>query len=76
MKKGYLGAVVFALILIVGLVVVVSCTARIPAGYVGVVYNMDGGVDGEKLSQGWHIVAPTKKITTYSIGIENRFHFK
>ena len=50
-----------------------TCTERIPAGYVGVVYNMNGGVDGEVLTQGWHIVAPTKKVTTYSIGIEQSY---
>ena len=49
------------------------CTERIPTGYVGVVYNMNGGVDGEVLSQGWHVVSPTKKITTYSIGIEQSY---
>lgn len=45
----------------------------LPAGYVGVVYNMNGGVDGEILTQGWHIVSPTKKVTTYSIGIEQSY---
>lgn len=34
---------------------------------------MSGGVDGETLTQGWHIVSPTKKITTYSIGIEQSY---
>ena len=72
-KKGIAGAIIFALALIVGLVCVIICIERIPAGYVGVVYNMDGGVDGEILSQGWHVVAPTKKITTYSIGLEQSY---
>lgn len=34
---------------------------------------MNGGVDGEVLTQGWHLVAPTKKVTTYSIGIEQSY---
>lgn len=34
---------------------------------------MSGGVDGEVLTQGWHIVSPTKKVTTYSIGIEQSY---
>ncbi len=34
---------------------------------------MNGGVDGEILQQGWHIVSPTKKITIYSIGIEQSY---
>lgn len=71
--KGKIGAVILALALVIGLISVVVCTERIPAGYVGVVYNMNGGVDGEVLQQGWHLVSPTKKVTTYSIGIEQSY---
>ena len=71
--KGKIGAVILALILIIGLICAVICLERVPAGYVGVVYNMNGGVDGEILTQGWHLVAPTKKVTTYSIGIEQSY---
>lgn len=47
---------------------------KIPAEYIGVVYNgLNGGVDGEVITQGWHLVAPTKKVTTYSIGIEQSY---
>jgi regulator of protease activity HflC (stomatin/prohibitin superfamily) len=73
MKKGLLGGVSLALILIIGLFCVITCVERVPTGYVGVVYNMNGGVDGEVLTQGWHIVSPTKKVTTYSIGIEQSY---
>lgn len=73
MRYGGIGAVVLVIVLIVGLLLVGMCTEKIPAGYVGVVYNMNGGVDGEVLGQGWHIVAPTKKVTTYSIGIEQSY---
>lgn len=34
---------------------------------------MSGGVDGEVLTQGWHLVSPTKKVTTYSIGLEQSY---
>lgn len=72
-EKGILGSIV-SFILVVGAVILAFiCTEKIPAGYVGVVYNMDGGVDGEVLSQGWHIVSPTKKVTTYSIGLEQSY---
>lgn len=71
--KGKIGAILLALVLILGLVGAVICLERVPAGYVGVVYNMNGGVDGEVLTQGWHLVAPTKKVTTYSIGIEQSY---
>jgi regulator of protease activity HflC (stomatin/prohibitin superfamily) len=73
MRKGFLGAVMLALIIIVAMFVVLGCTQRIPAGYVGVVYNMNGGIEGETLSQGWKIVAPTKKVTVYSIGLEQSY---
>lgn len=73
MGKGAIGAAVLG----VGIAAAVAggfvCSERIPAGYVGVVYNMSGGIDGEVLTQGWHLVAPTKKVTTYSIGIEQSY---
>ena len=72
-KNGYAGAVVLAFILVIALIGTVTCLERVPAGYVGVVYNMNGGVDGEVLTQGWHIVPPTKKVTTYSIGMEQSY---
>lgn len=72
-KKGFIGAIILAIIIFGGLILTLTCVERVPAGYVGVVYNMNGGVDGEVLTQGWHIVAPTKKVTTYSIGIEQSY---
>lgn len=73
MNKGKLGGVLLALILIVGLFCITACLEQIPAGYVGVVYNMNGGVDGEVLTQGWHLVAPSKRVTEYSIGLEQSY---
>lgn len=46
---------------------------RVPAGYVGVVYNFSNGISDQVLTQGWHFVSPTKKVTTYSIGIEQSY---
>ena len=71
--KGKIGAILLALVMVFGLIGAVVCLERVPAGYVGVVYNMNGGVDGEILTQGWHLVSPTKKVTTYSIGIEQSY---
>lgn len=73
MSKGFIGAVILGVIIVVGIILLCMCCERVPAGYVGVVYNMNGGVDGEVLQQGWHIVSPTKKVTTYSIGIEQSY---
>ncbi len=73
MRKGFLGSIILAAVLVIGLITFFACMERVPAGYVGVVYNMNGGVDGEVLTQGWHLVSPTKKVTTYSIGIEQSY---
>lgn len=73
MRKGSIGALILAILIFGGLFTCLACTERIPTGYVGVVYNMSGGVDGEVLSQGFHLVAPTKKVTVYSIGIEQSY---
>lgn len=66
---GFATAVIIALIVIVLFV----CTVRIPAGYVGVVYNMNGGISNKTLTQGFHIISPTQNVTTYSIGIEQSY---
>lgn len=73
MKTGKVGAVFLGIIMVVAVVLGFMCMEKVPAGYVGVVYNMSGGVDGEVLSQGWHFVSPTKKVTIYSIGIEQSY---
>lgn len=73
LRKGTIGAALVAIILVVVLFCGITCLEKIPASYVGVVYNMSGGIDGEILTQGWHIVAPTKKVTKYSIGIEQSY---
>lgn len=71
--RGKIGAIIIGVALILGLICGIACLEKVPAGYVGVVYNMNGGVDGEILTQGWHIVSPTKKVTTYSIGLEQSY---
>lgn len=72
-RKGALGAIILAVILIGGFFFTLWVTEKVPAGYVGVVYNMNGGVDGEVLTQGWHVVSPTKRVTMYSVGIEQSY---
>jgi regulator of protease activity HflC (stomatin/prohibitin superfamily) len=75
MKKtsGFIGAAVFAFILIIGLILFAMCSEKIPAGYVGVVYNLNGGIEETTLGQGFHFISPTKKVTLYSIGIEQSY---
>ena len=72
MKK-LVGSVGTAVIIIVLIICLFICTERVPAGYVGVVYNMNGGIEENTLSQGWKIVPPTKNVTLYSIGIEQSY---
>ena len=63
-KNGFVGAIVLAIIIFGGVILGFSCTSRVPTGYVGVVYNNNGGVYGEVMSHGWQLLSPTKKITT------------
>ena len=73
MKKGTIGAAVFAFLLVAGIICGFLCLEKIPTGYVGVVYSAMNGVEDEYLTEGWHFVAPTKKITEYSVGIEQSY---
>ena len=68
--KGTVGAVTLAVILVVGLICGIVCIEKIPVGYEGVVYSMIGGVQEETLSQGWHMVAPTKKVKEFTVSNE------
>lgn len=71
--NGFVGAVVLGVIIVIALIVGFSCAEKVPAGYVGIVYSMNGGISDEVLSQGWHFVSPTKQVTLYSIGIEQSY---
>lgn len=73
MNKGVIGAIVSGAVLFVGIVIFLLMMEKVPAGYVGIVYDMNGGVSKEVLTQGWHVVSPTKKVTLYSIGIEQSY---
>lgn len=68
--RGIIGAVGLAVALVVGLICCIICIEKIPAGYVGVVYSMDGGVQDEILTQGWKLVAPTKTVKKFTISNE------
>ena len=71
--KSFVGSVVTGVLIVFIIICGFACTERVPAGYVGVIYNMNGGIEDKTLSQGWHIVSPTKKVTLYSIGIEQSY---
>lgn len=70
MRKGYLGGIILAVILVVAFICTLVCIERIPVGYEGVVYSMNGGVQEETLTQGWRFVSPTKKVKLFTVGNE------
>lgn len=74
--KGFVGSIVTGVVIVLVIICGFACTERIPAGYVGVVYNMNGGVEDEVLTQGWKIVSPTKNVTLYSIALEQSYMTK
>jgi len=57
-------------ILLVALFLGVLCIEKIPRGHVGSIYSIRGGTSDEVLSEGWHLVAPHKKVTEYSVATE------
>lgn len=63
-----IGIIVFFII-----IVVLFCFETVPAGYVGVVYNINGGVQKEVLSQGLKFVSPLSKVSKYSIATEQAY---
>ena len=65
-----IGGLLAGVVIVGGIIGGTICTERIPAGYVGVQYSVNGGVQDEVLTQGWHIVSPTKKVTLYSVATE------
>jgi len=70
MRKGSIGGFIAALVIIIGVLGGILCLERVPTGYVGVVYSMNGGVQDEVLTQGWHLVSPTKKVKEFTVGNE------
>lgn len=68
--KGLIGGISAAVLIIFSIIAAIVCLERIPTGYVGVVYSMNGGVQDELLTQGFHVVAPTKSVKEFTIGNE------
>lgn len=60
---------VIAFLIIVGLI---TSVVKVPVGYVGMIYSANG-LESKPLQQGWHLVAPWKKVTNYNISLEQAF---
>lgn len=69
-KNGLIGAIATAVVVIAAFVCVARCVEKIPVGYEAVVYNINGGVSGETLDTGWHVVSPMKKVKNFTISNE------
>lgn len=68
-KKGKALGIIIPII-IIALILAVCCIEKIPRGCVGSIYSISGGTSDEVLSEGWHMVAPNKKVTEYSVATE------
>ncbi|MCY9737533.1 prohibitin family protein [Paenibacillus alvei] len=64
------GSIVAASILAVVLIGGAMGLSRIEAGYAGVVYNTNGGIEDQTLPQGWHWIWPWKKVIEYPVSTE------
>lgn len=72
-RTGAVGMIFLIILVIAFAILAIICTCKVPAGYVAVQYNMNGGVKDEVLSQGWHLVSPTTHTVNYTIGIEQSY---
>ena len=73
MNKGKIGGIAVGVAIVLGIVLLFLCSVRIPAGYVGVQYDLNGGVRDKVLTQGWHLISPTVRVTKYTVGIEQSY---
>lgn len=73
MNAKRIGAILVAALLIGGTAFTITGIEKIKAGYVGVVYSMNGGVQDQVLSQGWKWVGPGKKVVQYSVATEQLY---
>ena len=70
------GSIGIGFVFIVLLIFGYSCTYKVDPGYAGVIYSMDGGIETETLGQGFHVVAPRKKVIEYPVSTETVYYTK
>lgn len=66
MNKKLVAGVVSGVLALIVAICFMLCIERVPVGYVGVVYFANG-VEQSTLSQGWHLLSPLKKVSTFPI---------
>ena len=75
-RNGKVGGIFIGVILVLGILGLILFTTKIPAGYAGIVYNMNGGLEEKVLTQGWTFLSPTKTVTKYTIAREQSYMTK
>ena len=75
-KNGKVGGITIGVILVLGILGLILFTTKIPAGYAGIVYNMNGGIEEKVLKQGWKFLPPTKTVTKYTVAREQSYMTK
>lgn len=73
MRKGKIGGIAIGVGIVLLIVMIILCSVRVPAGYVAVQYDLNGGVRDQVLTQGWHLISPTVHTTKYTVGIEQSY---
>ncbi len=69
-KAKVAGGIFTGIALLTTLIVVINCMVRIPVGYAGVIYSMNGGVKDNTLSPGYHITKPTEHVKCFTTSNE------
>ena len=69
-KAKVAGGIFTGIALLAALIVVINCMVRIPVGYAGVIYSMNGGVKDNTLSPGYHITKPTEHVKCFTTSNE------
>ena len=72
----YVGIAIIAIVAIIFLIVIGKSITTIQPGYAGIIYDMNGGVEQTTLSQGVHLVAPWKQVTSYPVSTETVYFSK
>ena len=69
-KAKLAGGIFTGIALLIALIVVINCMVRIPVGYAGVIYSMNGGVKDNTLNPGYHITKPTEHVKCFTTSNE------
>ncbi len=72
MKTKVISGIIVAAAVVAG-IVGLNCIEVISTGSVGVQYSMSGGVKDDVLTQGWHFVSPTIRISDFRIATDTLY---